>query len=300
MIEIPNIIMEFLNKHIGECNNKIANDLSTFPGTHEESLDLAFISHFAKNQGPYKFGSKWTLKFDAHYIGGGRHFRNWEVADLGFMIIFRKNGKIVRSKLAFLQSKKLYANAVRHMPVDPFYRQGMGRLLVTDEEHEDVVAKRKFIFEEKSKYKAFRKNSDQHDAMSSFSNRFGVKLYYLFYNPTVIPLEIASPVEIIPDIKTNIVGCRVVPKPMLDEALEKYADNHMPTYGELKYLLSGEFTDRQHDAGWRLEHFVNDLFIGCKEGLIDDSPNFSTMISLLNQKSAPISSALSITFDLTE
>jgi hypothetical protein len=58
-----------------------------------------------------------------------------------------------------------------------------------------------------------------------------------------------------------------------------------------------DFTD-EHDAGWRLEYFINDLLIGCKEGLIDDSPNFETMVNLLRQKSSPISSALSLTFDV--
>jgi hypothetical protein len=33
------------------------------------------------------------------------------------------------------------------------------------------------------------------------------------------------------------------------------------------------------------------------EGLVDESPDFRTMIGLLSQKTSPISSALSITFD---
>jgi hypothetical protein len=33
------------------------------------------------------------------------------------------------------------------------------------------------------------------------------------------------------------------------------------------------------------------------EGLVDESPDFRTMIGLLSEKTSPISSALSITFD---
>jgi hypothetical protein len=298
MINLPSDVKKFMHAHISECNNKIAYDLSAFPNSHEESLDLTFISHFATKQGPIAFGSGWTLRFDAHYIGGGRHFRNWEVADLGLMVIFRKGGKIVRSKLAFLQSKKLYATTIKYQPVDPYYRMGMGRLLVTDEEHQELVETRTLKYSDASKYKAFKKDNEQQQAMSSFSDRFNVKMYYLFYNPLDIPWSIDVPVAKMPSPIPNKVGCRVVPKGFLDSALRDYDRNHMPSYGEIKYLLEGDFAKQNMDAGWRLEYFINDLFTGCKEGLIDDSPNFQVMISLLNQKSAPISSALSITFDL--
>lgn len=297
MINLPEDVKHFMAKHVADCNDKIASNLSVFPNTHEESLDLTFISHFASKEGPIKFGSGWTVRFDAHYIGGGRHYRNWEVADLGLMVIFRRAGKIVRSKLAFLQSKKLYANTVKYKPIDPYYRMGMGRLLVTEPEHLELVEAKLLKYEEKSKYKAFKKDNDQQQAMSSFSDRFGVKMYYLFYNPVEIPWRIKSPVDTFPSITANKIGCRVIPKPFLDNALKGYERNHVPSYGDIKYLLEGDFSKDGHEAGWRMEYFINDLFTGCKEGLIDDSPNFQTMISLLNQKSAPISSALSITFD---
>jgi len=37
-----------------------------------------------------------------------------------------------------------------------------------------------------------------------------------------------------------------------------------------------------------------------KVGLVDDSRNFETMIALLNQKSSPISAAISVTVDFNE
>ena len=49
-----------------------------------------------------------------------------------------------------------------------------------------------------------------------------------------------------------------------------------------------------------VEGFICDHFITGDEGLVDDSLNFQTMIGLLNQKSSPISSAVSITFDYEE
>ncbi|MBX9723699.1 MAG: hypothetical protein K2X81_20000 [Candidatus Obscuribacterales bacterium] len=169
---------------------------------------------------------------------------------------------------------------------------------MTEEEHSELVAPTVLKFEETSKYKALQKSSDQEETLSQFAEHFGVKLYYLFYNPSVIPWRISMPVEVLPERKENTIGCRVVPKEVLLKALGNHQSGQSPSYGDLKYLLDGEFAKAPHEAGWRLEYFINDLFTGCREGLIDDSPNFRSMTALLSQKSAPISSALSITFDM--
>jgi len=297
-LTLPHEVQEFLLHLFSECNRRISFQLSTFPNAHEEALDLLFISHFAHMQGAIKFGSKWTLRIDAHYIGGGRHYRTWEVADIGLMVIYRKRGKITRSKLTFLQSKKLYASPLKYVPIDPYYRAGMGRLLVTEAEHQELVEPKLLKYSETSKYKALKMKSEQQAAMHSFSSRFGIKLHYLLYNPSLIPWQIKNPVEALPVITENKVGCRIVPKPLLDKTLGNKGVNYSPSYKDIKDAFKTEFSGSESDGGWRMEHFINDLFIGGNEGMVDDSPNFETMISLLSQKSSPISSALSITFDI--
>lgn len=123
-------------------------------------------------QGAIKFDSNWTLRLDAHFIGGGRHYRTWEVADIGLMVIFRRNGKIIRSKLTFLQSKKLFASPLQLTSYDPYHRRGMGRLLVTDDEHLDLVKPRLLKYSELSRYKAFKVRSEQEKAMTDFSTEY--------------------------------------------------------------------------------------------------------------------------------
>ena len=49
-----------------------------------------------------------------------------------------------------------------------------------------------------------------------------------------------------------------------------------------------------------MEGFICDHFITGNEGLVDESPDFRTVTNLLNRKTSPISSALSITFFYTE
>ncbi len=296
-MNVPADVLDYVRNLVSQINDKVSSTLSTFPFTHEEALDQKLISKFI-GQGPRKLESGWSINFEAHYIGGGRHYRNFEVADLGLMVIFRKKGIIQRSKLVFLQSKKLFANSVKHKDFDPYHRQGMGRLLVTNDEHKELTRERVNKFKESSKYKALKTASDQEQVMSAFSDRHNVKLYYLFYNPADIPWSIKSPVEQLPSIEKNRIGCRVVPKPDLDDALKNYGPKYSPSFGDVKYQLNVLDFDKEHESGWRLEYFIVDLVIGCKEGLIDDSPNFETLHNLLSQKSSPISSALSITFDI--
>jgi len=266
----------------------------------EETFDNNFISYFSRNQGPYKFDPNWTVRIDAHFMGGGQHYERWEAADIGLMVIFRKNGKILRSKMAFLQSKKLYGDNVQLPKPDPYDRNGMGKLLVTNSEHINLTRTKTIRFEESSQYQALKKDNEQQQVMHSFQKKFAINMYYLFYNPMVIPHSIESPLTTEILLPNNEVGCRVVKKDLLDDALKSYPKNHAPSYGELKYLLEKEHIEEVHTAGWRLEYFVVDLFMACKEGLKDDSPNFATLYELLSYKSRPISAALSITVDLTE
>ena len=53
---------------VKECNHNVSYNLSAFPYTDEESLDHKLIGEFI-GKGPRKFGSNWTVRFDAHYIG---------------------------------------------------------------------------------------------------------------------------------------------------------------------------------------------------------------------------------------
>lgn len=48
------------------------------------------------------------VDIDVHFIGGGRHWQTWEVADIGLLINFRHVHRLLRSKVVLLQSKRLY------------------------------------------------------------------------------------------------------------------------------------------------------------------------------------------------
>src|SRR5260370_39282754 len=111
------------------------------------------------------------------------------------MVFFRGGGKVLRSKLAFLQSKKLYARPLKLQEYDPYFRVGMGRLLVTEDEHSELVQPKLLKYTEASRYRALKLGSKQQGAIEAFSARFGVAIHYLLYNPSVIPWGIKTPVE---------------------------------------------------------------------------------------------------------
>lgn len=295
---LPQDVKLSLNHIFTDCNFAVSRQVSIFPNTHEETLDQLLVTHLAQMQGPIKFGSGWVMRLDAHFIGGGRHYRTWEVADIGLMVIFRKKGKIVRSKLVFLQSKRLYASTQKLKAFDPYYRMGMGRLLVTDEEHQELIERKTIKFSESCGYKAIHYKDDQHKAMEEFSRENEVDIFYLFYNPVEIPWSTITPVEELPPIKNNLVGCRVVPKAILDQNLENNTQGYSPSYADVKKIATENMTGNDVSGGWRWEYFVNELFIACKEGKVDDSPNFEVLLNLMSRKTSPISSAISITFDM--
>ena len=214
------------------------------------------------------------------------------------MMIFRKRGKLVKSKISLLQSKKLYADPLQYVEEDPYIRRfGLGRLLVTEFEHAGLVAEKVLVFDITSKYQAFKKGADQQMGMEHFERRFGIRMYYLFYNPVKIPHKSKMPLTKLPELGLNKVGCRVVLKKDLDVAISTKAKGYTPSFSDLKSMLPAPFV-AENVSGWRLEHFAGDLMLDCKEGMIDNSPTFETMLELMNQKSRPMSSAVSITFDM--
>jgi hypothetical protein len=87
---------------------------------------------------------------------------------------------------------------------------------------------------------------------------------------------------------------------MLDGMVRTKGANYSPSYKDVKDKFGRAFRNSESGGGWRMEHFICNSFIGGNEGLVDDSPNFEVMVNIMNQKSSPISSALSITFDFEE
>jgi hypothetical protein len=111
-LPIPADVIRWFRTVFAQCNRKLARTMSIVPNVAEPALDMALIDHLTQYGAPQVLDSGWTVRVDTHFLGGLRHFSGkWEIADIGLLVHYRKNGKVLRSKAAVLQSKRLYPKA---------------------------------------------------------------------------------------------------------------------------------------------------------------------------------------------
>lgn len=305
---LPADVVAWLRATFAECNDYVSGKLSNLPTTYETSLDMALIERLSSVPTPILTASGWTINISTHFLGGGRHFaewpgeRRWEVADIGVLVLFRQGHKLIRSKVALLQSKRLYADEIDWDEDNPLdYMLGFGRLLEDDTDWGAVVRPRPFTFTRESRYKALRKGDQQYRAIAGYENSRGVPVYYLLYNPLEIPSTRHLPAhagEV--DSHTNDVGCRVLPATALHRAIADLQEHATPRFLDLP--PSAELLLLQGDdlPGWRLEEFIADLVVQCKAGYIAANRHDAGLEYVFNRRTGPISAAFQITIDAPE
>lgn len=302
-VPFPPDVHAWLLNTFRTCNERVSSVLTRVPTTYETTLDMTFIEHFATISAPVQFPSRWTVQISTHFLGGGRHFGpdgpRWEIADIGFLVLFRQGGKLIRSKVALLQSKRLYPDEIEweeDNPVDYWY--GFGRLYQPDEDWAAVTAPRSFSFTPQSRYKALVTGVQQYEAIAQYEQRRNVPVYYMLYHPWRVPHTMTYPLTAERTVGGSCdVGCRVVPAQDLRAAMRNKAAGQSPAYDELRRTLGGTFAAPENQGGWRLEHFVVDLLLDCQAGYLADSSNDGGLNYIFNRRSGPISAALAVTID---
>jgi hypothetical protein len=201
-IPIPADVRGWLRSVFAGCNERVAATITQVPTTHEVPLDMTFIQHFLGVSAPRRFASGWMVEISTHYLGGGRHYaewgdwpRRWEIADIGVLVVFRQAGKLLRSKVALLQSKRLYPDEQEldeDVPVD--FMIGFGRLFRDDDDWAAVTEPRKFAFTEASAYKALLTGDGQYQRIAAYESQRNIPVYYLLYNPCQIPSSAVLPI----------------------------------------------------------------------------------------------------------
>lgn len=194
---IPPEVVIWIRDVFSAVNRRVSTKLTRFPTTHETSLDLSLIEEVSEHSAPVRFTSGWLVHLETHYLGGGRYWGKWEIADIGILIVFRKAGVVQQTKIALLQSKRLYPvesqTTAEDHPLD--YVMGFGRLLPAEQEYKSSVKPRSFSFVEDSRYRAFEYNDEQYKAILQYHDKPGVPVRYLLYNPSRMPVKVAYPVQ---------------------------------------------------------------------------------------------------------
>jgi hypothetical protein len=296
MNPIPLDVTEWIRKVFRECNERIAEKLSNNPNIPEESLDLTWIEHLSQFSSPVTLGSSWTVKIETHYLGGLRHWRTWEIADIGMLVFFRRAGTITRSKVALLQSKRLYPsnNTVQEEDrVD--YEIGFARLADPEKLQQAVAVQAEFHFDEACRYGALAAKSQQVLSISEYEKVNKTPVYYQLYNPWRVPFTQRIPLSQFRRPSGDLeLGTRIIPAKALHDLLATYGANKKPALSEVKDLCP----DSQF--GWTLEHFIADLLVGCVEGSVFDNISEPRIQGLFYRRSGPISAAIAVSIEAPE
>jgi hypothetical protein len=271
------------------CNARITKKLSNNPNLPEESLDLTWIEHFSQFSSPVTLSSNWTVKIESHYLGGLRHFQRWEIADVGVLLFVPHGGRIVRSKVALLQSKRLHPanNRVREEHrID--YEIGFARLADPEDLVRSIAVKAEFEFTPECQYGALVAGSDQVKAIRTYERENNLSVHYQLYNPWSLPFLQRVPISRYgPPSGEMTLGVRIMSARRVHELLAARVDGHRPTLKEL----------HASPQPWPLEHFAADLFLGCKEGTLFDNIGDARIQNLFYRRTGPIAAAIAITIE---
>lgn len=289
--ELPDEVVEYVRAVFLECNNRVSRKMSRMPTTHETSLDLSFIEAISQFGAPHRFQSDWVVRLETHYLGGGRHFGEWEVADIGFIVVFRREGAVRLRKIALLQSKRLYPDEQEleeDVAID--YMIGFGRLMQSDDEGLAAMDERSFGFQVSSRYKALHVGDEQYRAIEEYEKRHSIPVHYLLYHPLSVPWTQVIPVRAGEnrELPQCDVGARVLRARDLRDSMAGRGAGYSPSYADLS-----------PPGRWRVEAFVADELLRCREGYVAGGPQDSGLSQVFNRRTGPIAAAIAITIDQT-
>jgi hypothetical protein len=287
---IPDDVMQWLRSVFMECNARVTEKLVRNPNAPEESFDLTWIEQLSRFASPAMLDSGWAIKIESHYLGGMRHYRRWEIADIGVLVFLRLGPDERRSKLALLQSKRLFPDGtpIREETLVDF-ETGLARLADPEDSSLSVGFGAEFRFTEDSRYRALRAGSDQVLAITEYQADADLKVYYQLYNPWSMPFTQHVPLaRYTAPTGTPDLGVRVVPAALMHTKLQ---GERSPRLNELIEL------DALPDHGWRLESFMCDELLGCREGDEFESIADDRIQRLFYRRTGAIAAAIAITIE---
>lgn len=298
-IRVPDDVVEFVRNAFASANLKSTMTLARQPAAHEEMLDFQVFAALDEIGPCIMPESGAVVEIDTHWLGGRRYWGGrWEIADIGVVVVLRRGGYLIWRKVALLQSKRLYA---REVPVVELERAdfeiGIGRLVDQPEQSAAPSKPTKFSFTPECVYGAMAAAAKQVESIKAYMKKQNMPVYYSFYNPPTMPYEGVIPRSTPLEMQNIPLGCRVLTAVDAHIALEKLPVGRTPRFSEM-VRESPAPTDEFGVHGWRLESFVADEVLRCREGRLFDTPDHEDLRSLLYERSAPISSLIQISVNI--
>jgi hypothetical protein len=296
---IPTPVIEYVRGVFADANNKVTRTMSVHPSMHEESLDHSLITELSTTPAVFFSKEQVGVALESHWLGGRHMFGRWEIADIAFFVILRQAGRLVARKVALLQTKRLYSKEIPVAPSDPAdFMIGIGRIVDRTDPQIPLSRQRCFRFDSTCSYSAVSAGHEQVKRIDEYAKARQIPVYYGLYNPVTLPHDGAYPATLgSPVIATNAMGIRVLTATIVHKVLALLDKGTPPTVDDLT-TSQLDPKDANSVHGWRIENFIADEVLRCREGRLFDSADDPTLESLLYRRSAPIQAAISITIDV--
>jgi hypothetical protein len=288
---VPQDVIEWVRGVFAKCNSRVTEKIAMAPNVAEPSLDMSWIEHLSRFSSPVSLASGWRVKIESHYLGGLRHWDTWEIADIGVIVFFRSPRAVTTRKVALLQSKRLYpANGPVREEARIDFEIGFGRFDDPEDEAKSLGFDREYQFELSSRYGAIEPNSLQIAAIDDYQTFANLRVYYHLYNPWEVPSRQRIPLSgyVTPSGEPEF-GVRVVPATEVHRVVS--AGSTSPSLESLRKLRGVP------PFGWRLEAFIADEVLGCRQGDVLSGSDDKRLRNLFFRRTGPIAAAISITVE---
>lgn len=298
--EIPSVVIDYVRDVFGNANHKASVAVSMHPSMHEETLDHILIMELSAAPSAFFAQEKMGVAIESHWLGGRWMYGRWEIADIAFFVLVRRHGHLVARKVALLQTKRLYSREISVTELDESdYRIGIGRLADRTDPIIPISSQRSYGFDLSSIYGAMRSGDEQIERISIYEKERNIPVYYGFYNPIYLPFQTLYPVAdgSVPE-DANDIGCRVIPASMVHPAISVLDTGKAPSINDLMLAAPVDINENSSVHGWRLESFIADEVLKCRQGRFFEERDDPNLGALLYRRSAPINAAITITIDI--
>lgn len=302
---IPDDVVSWFRGVFSEANRAVCERLANVPNIRETSLDDALIEALIPDSAPTLLPSGTIVRMDTHNIGGLRRLGDrpwdwdgpihgrWETADIGVLVFIYRGPVLVAKKIGLLQSKRLYPDNNDVDDADEVgFRYGMNAFIRREDQQALGALHRKFTFTEHGIYGAVHAGHRQIKLIDDFNRQFGKAIYYLLYNPHVMPLSVTYPLRERIRVEQADIGCRVFRADDLHAAISNLREGASPTYSMLK--------STEQNTNWPLEKWAADMLLTCQVGEQFDASHDDLVYRLLSRRSGPIGAALAISITLPD
>lgn len=217
--------------------------------------------------------------------------RRWETADIAILVFVYRGETLIAKKIGLLQSKRLYPDNNDVDDLDEVgFLYGMNAFLGRDGHQAIGALHRNFSFTGGCAYGSMHAGAQQPERINQLNEEFGKVVYYLLYNPHVMPLQVDYPLAERIRVEDVSVGCRVCDADHINKVLSEIRNGTAPTYAAVEAACRG--------SNWPLQEWVADLLLTCRVGERFDDGRDDRVRYFLQRRSGPIGAALAASITL--